>query len=181
MKLKYYLRGLGTGILFATVVLIIAYSYKMSDGQIKERAKELGMVYAENTTVNKNTEENTDNISNPTKNEDTTKEETTSLETTSSETTTQSETTTEEITTQPETTSQVLDERYTYQLTVTSRTTSMDVSRKLEDAGIIENANDFNDFLCDNKYAEIIQNGKFTVIKGMTYEQIARIITGSKE
>ena len=90
---------------------------KLTSEILKAKAKELGMVYAENTTVNKNTEENTDNISNPTKNEDTTKEETTSLETTSSETTTQSETTTEEITTQPETTSQVLDERYTYQLT----------------------------------------------------------------
>ena len=41
MKLKYYLRGLGTGILFATVVLFVAYAYRMSDKQIKERAKEL--------------------------------------------------------------------------------------------------------------------------------------------
>ena len=44
MKLKYYLRGLGTGILFATIVLFVSYSYKMSDKQIKEKALELGTI-----------------------------------------------------------------------------------------------------------------------------------------
>lgn len=47
MKLKYYLRGLGTGILVTAVVLGIALSHgkgTMSDEEVKKRAAELGMV-----------------------------------------------------------------------------------------------------------------------------------------
>ena len=93
MKLKYYLRGLGTGILFATIILFISYSYKMSDKQIKERASELGMIYpdaeetsssvisSDDTTLNEqSTEEQTTNqVSSEEKSteENTTKEETT--------------------------------------------------------------------------------------------------------
>ena len=39
MKLKYYLRGLGTGILFATVILFIAYAYRMSDKRESKGAR----------------------------------------------------------------------------------------------------------------------------------------------
>lgn len=47
MKLKYYLRGLGTGILVTALVLGFALSHgkgTMSDEEVKERASELGMV-----------------------------------------------------------------------------------------------------------------------------------------
>lgn len=47
MKLKYYLRGLGIGILLTTLVLSMSYGTKknteLSDEEIIERAKELGM------------------------------------------------------------------------------------------------------------------------------------------
>ncbi|MCM1159972.1 MAG: hypothetical protein NC412_02005 [Roseburia sp.] len=47
MKLKYYLRGLGTGIVVTALVLGISLSHgkgRVSDEEIKKRAKELGMV-----------------------------------------------------------------------------------------------------------------------------------------
>lgn len=47
MKLKYYLRGLGIGIIAATLVMASAGNMKktvMSDDEVKERASELGMV-----------------------------------------------------------------------------------------------------------------------------------------
>ena len=46
MKLRYYLRGLGIGILMTVVILTIAGLGKdtMTDEEIKDRAKELGMV-----------------------------------------------------------------------------------------------------------------------------------------
>lgn len=50
MKLKYYLRGLGVGILVTTVILMIAFAGRrrpLSDREIMERAKELGMVMAQ--------------------------------------------------------------------------------------------------------------------------------------
>ncbi len=51
MKIRYYLRGLGLGILFTTVFFLIGGNSKqtMSDEMIKERAKELGMI--ENTVL----------------------------------------------------------------------------------------------------------------------------------
>ena len=47
MKLRYYLRGAGTGIIVTAVLLGIILGHgksQMSDGQIKIRAAELGMV-----------------------------------------------------------------------------------------------------------------------------------------
>ena len=46
MKRKYYLRGLGTGILVTALILIIASGQKetMTDEEVKARARELGMV-----------------------------------------------------------------------------------------------------------------------------------------
>lgn len=48
MKLKHFLRGLGAGVIFATLVLSISFSlngYKMSEAAIVEEALELGMVW----------------------------------------------------------------------------------------------------------------------------------------
>ena len=182
MKLKYYLRGLGTGILFATVILFISYAYRMSDKQIKERAKELGMVFpgkessieAETTTKEVVDESTTgENNSEETTKDEEIKESTSDVETEENST---EEKTTEEKTTEEETTKSDKPVK-SYVLTVTSRTISRDVARKLEDAGIIDDAEEFNDYLCENDYASNIQNGKFTVKSNMTYKEIAEIIT----
>ena len=45
MKFKYYLRGLGIGILISTIILSISFAMKkndLSDDEIIARAKELG-------------------------------------------------------------------------------------------------------------------------------------------
>ena len=48
MKLKYFLRGLGAGIILGAMVMLVAYlssgAYKISDDEIRSRAKRLGMV-----------------------------------------------------------------------------------------------------------------------------------------
>ena len=51
MKKRYYLRGLGLGIVFTAVFFLVGGNSKqtMSDEMIKERAKELGMI--ENTVL----------------------------------------------------------------------------------------------------------------------------------
>ena len=179
MKLKYYLRGLGTGILFATIILFVSYAYRMSDKQIKERAKELGMVFPENevsTDINTTTDttneikDSTSNVTEKNSEDETSTEELTTVETSTEETTT-AETTTEETTTKSD------KPVKTYVLTVTSKTISRDVAKNLEKAGIIDDAEKFNDYLCDNDYASNIQNGKFTVNSNMTYKEIAETIT----
>ncbi len=60
MRLKYYLRGLGTGIILATLVLTISFSLNktsISDEEVKERALKLGMVLPdENETISEDKE-----------------------------------------------------------------------------------------------------------------------------
>lgn len=66
MKLKYYLRGIGIGIIFASIIFFAAYrenvSSKISDDEIKARAKELGMVEADapiNELISNNSKDET--------------------------------------------------------------------------------------------------------------------------
>ena len=48
MKLKYFLRGLGTGIILAALILCISYrSGKSSEKSVVDQAKELGMIFPE--------------------------------------------------------------------------------------------------------------------------------------
>lgn len=51
MKFKYFLRGLGVGVLFCTFIVFAAYETSpnklLTDEEVKARAKELGMVEAE--------------------------------------------------------------------------------------------------------------------------------------
>lgn len=51
MKFKYFLRGLGTGIIFASIICLVAFqntdSNNISDKEVIERAKELGLVEKE--------------------------------------------------------------------------------------------------------------------------------------
>lgn len=53
MKLRYYLRGLGIGMLVAALVLILSGNTggKMSDDAVKRRAAELGMVEKDKTVL----------------------------------------------------------------------------------------------------------------------------------
>ena len=65
MKLKYYLRGLGIGIIVTTILLMIAFALHkptMSDADIIARAKQLGMVMPEDEEPLQDTEttENTE-------------------------------------------------------------------------------------------------------------------------
>ena len=52
MRLKYYLRGLGLGIIFAVIIMMIGFhdnKQSMSDTEInRKRLKQLGMVEAKN-------------------------------------------------------------------------------------------------------------------------------------
>lgn len=60
MKLKYYLRGLGIGIIVTTMILAISFSRKgndISDEEVMARAAQLGMVMPDDTII-KETEKN---------------------------------------------------------------------------------------------------------------------------
>lgn len=180
MKLKYYLRGLGIGILVTAAILTIVYHTKgsMSDSQIKKRAAQLGMVMA-------STEEDT--LFAQTTQADTTIEETGTISV--EETTTVVETTeavTEAPTEKPtEKPTEAPTEKPTEPaaakavLTISPGMYSESVSAELARLGIITNQKEFNSYLVNNGYAERIQTGDFKVKADMSYDEIARIITRS--
>lgn len=176
MKLKYYLRGLGIGILVTAAILTIVYHTKgsMSDSQIKKRAEQLGMVMA-------STEEDT--LFAQTTQADTTigetgtisvEETTTVVETTEAVTEASTEKTTEAPTVAP--TEPAAAEAV---LTISPGMYSESVSAELVRLGIITNQKEFNSYLVNNGYAERIQTGDFKIKADMSYDEIARIITKS--
>lgn len=180
MKLKYYLRGLGIGILVTAAILTIVYHTKgsMSDSQIKKRAAQLGMVMA-------STEEDT--LFAQTTQADTTIEETGTI---SVEETTMVVETTEAVTEAPtekptEKPTEAPTEKPTEPaaakavLTISPGMYSESVSAELTRLGIITNQKEFNSYLVNNGYAERIQTGDFKVKADMSYDEIARIITRS--
>ena len=174
MKLKYYLRGLGIGILVTAAILTIVYHTKgsMSDSQIMKRAAQLGMVmasteddtlFAQTTQVDTTIEE-TGTIS--------VEETTTVVETTEAVTEASTEKPTEaptEVPTEPAAAGAVL--------TISPGMYSESVSAELVRLGIITNQKEFNSYLVNNGYAECIQTGDFKIKADMSYDEIARIIT----
>ena len=174
MKLKYYLRGLGIGILVTAAILTIVYHTKgsMSDSQIMKRAAQLGMVmasteddtlFAQTTQVDTTIEE-TGTIS--------VEETATVVETTEAVTEASTEKPTEaptEAPTEPAAAEAVL--------TISPGMYSESVSAELVRLGIITNQKEFNSYLVNNGYAECIQTGDFKIKADMSYDEIARIIT----
>ncbi len=194
MKLKYYLRGLGMGIFVTALILIISHNVNdgVSDAEIIRRAKALGMVMStednlfndETSTADKNNETTTENQST----EDLTTETSTTEAPTTEEPTTE-EPTTEEPTTEEPTTEEPTTEAPTTEATPTVKEFTFTVergmfseavTRLLVQGGIITNEAEFNQYLSDTGYDEKIQTGVFTVNSGMSYEEIAKILSKNR-
>lgn len=174
LKLRYYLRGLGIGI-FVTV-LIVCIGGKtdntMTDAQVREKALELGMIDADSVVLSR-LQGNT--VAQPgTMNPENGTQE--STEEASADTVQKSEA--------PEETAEVPDdgteEASPVKLEIRSGASSYSVSKDLEKAGLIENAGDFDDYLCQKGYSKSIRVGTFEIEVGTDEEEIAKIITGKR-
>lgn len=180
MKLKYFLRGLGIGIIFGAIIMLAAYltsgSYKLTDEEIISRAKNLGMVYESDIA----TSGDADNVKKTTE-EVTTEAPTTEAPTTenTTEVTTEkvTEATTRATTESAKTTEDKKDAEYqTAEITVVGGMGSQQVAQLLEDAGMIESASDFDSYLNRNGYSTRIEIGTFEINSNMTYEEMATIL-----
>lgn len=191
-KIKYYLRGLGTGIIITTLVMSIAFATRGKSGSNSSdellKNEGTGKVTSESSTEESSKEKKTTKRENSKK--ETTKKETTKKETTKKETTektTKKETTTGEVTTEEVTTEEAATQEpttkksqasgETVEISIYSGMTSEELCENLKQAGIIEDANDFNWYLNDNGYIRRIQVGTFTINKGDDYYAIAQKIS----
>lgn len=195
MKLKYYLRGLGIGMAVTALILGISFSGRqgqetqtLTDEQIKERAAELGMVDSSELTLAalQNSAQLQPQV---TTEPEATAEPEATVEpevTAEPETTTEPEATAEpevtaepEITAEPEVTAEPeLSHPFITSITINKGADSGSVSRQLYEAGLVENAKAFDDYLCNNGYSRNINPGTYEIAPGTSEEEIAKIITG---
>ena len=190
MKLKYYLRGLGIGMAVTALILGISFSGRqgqeaqtLTDEQIRERASELGMVDSSELTL-----EALQNSAQPqiTMEPEVTEESETMTEpeaTAEPETATEPKATAEpEMTTKPEATKEpeliTAPEQSQTTITIKKGSDSGSVSRVLYEAGLVENAKAFDNYLCNNGYSRSINPGIYEIAPGTSEEEIAKIITG---
>lgn len=203
MKITYFLRGLGAGIIFCTIILFAAYKTcapQISDEDVVKRAKELGMVDAskdsevddffakadaEKNSTKKDTEaETTENNKKVDSSEEKKDLEKTS-ESVQTETSTAEETTTESATTEADTTENTSDltkkkdsqEKENVTFTITSGMYSETVSAQLAGLGVIKDADEFNQYLSDNGYASRLVTGTYSFTPGEDYASIAHKIS----
>ncbi len=201
MKFKYYLRGIGIGIIFASIILLVAYHENspssLSDDEIIERAKQLGMVEA-NDPINKiidnkqseaSTEENqeeavsTETISTEeavsTEEVKENKEETDLTETSTEveDTASNDDSSTDNSALSDNTDNSNNSGNETVEITIDRGSSSYPVCQKLQELGVIDNASEFDDYLIENGYASRISVGTHKINKGMDYKTIAELIS----
>ena len=185
MKLKYFLRGLASGIVVTTVILSIANpggkENLMTEEQIIQKAKELGMVEKDEVSVSPTKE--------PTKEIEITQEPgVTSVITEIVQegdkeeqlpTKTPKPTQTPKPTKTPQPTKALTPTKTseTVTITISSGMWSDSVAAQLKTLGAVESAAEFDQFLVANGYAERIAVGTYQIPAGSSYEQIAKIIT----
>ena len=162
MKLRYYLRGLGVGILVTAVIMTVALSKKqpMTDDEVIKRAKELGMI--ENTIIK--------DVATP-KDDEEVKEEI--KEEPQDEV---QEEVQEEV--QDEVQEEVQEEIVT--VSVVSGDSSWSVAKRMEEVGLVDSAKEFDAFLCGNGYDKRISVGTYEISSNATWEDMAKIITKTK-
>ena len=209
MRFKYFLRGLGVGIIFASVICIVAFqsadSRKISDKEVIERAKELGMVEKQDsvkdmfaTDKTKEKEKTTEHQTiDEQKNESTTKKKASEEKKTKNTTETKTskekstevatekktteekttEATTEKKTTEEKTTEAMTEKKTTVTITIKGGMSSYPVCQMLQEQGLIKDASEFDNYLIKNGYANRISVGTHTLKIGMTYEEIAIAIS----
>lgn len=195
MKLKYYLRGLGIGILVTTVILSLAGVGRknMTDEEAVKRAKELGMV--ESTLLSDLPDQTKTDEVRPTEPGISLQPETSEPEESAStpetpeaseETTTTPETPAapeetpvapEETPVSPEDGNPDIPAGETVTLVIGRGESSTTVSKNLKKAGIVEDAAAFDRFLCNNGYDKKIITGTYEIPYGASEEEIAKIIT----
>ncbi len=187
MKLKYYMRGLGIGIILTTLIIAIANPKKeISDQEVKKRAEALGMVMKEES--NKNLEDILASVG-PTKPATVTTtpaptpvltpEPTPTVTPTPEPTPTVAPTPKPTPTPEPVPTKEPQKEVTTGKITFTIEKgmSSNKVSQLLVTKGLIKDAEDFNQYIVSIGKASVIRVGTYTLAEGASYDEIVEEIT----
>ena len=183
MKLKYYLRGLGIGIIVTTILLMIAFALHkptMSDADIIARAKQLGMVMPEDEEPLQDTEttESTEVTAVPETEAAQIEEQTTEAAANTEEPVTADETENPESEmTDTEVATEVSSEANEENNTAVNRgDVCRIVCENLQANGVVDDAEAFRKFLGQKGFASSISVGSYSIPYGLDYEEIYQIL-----
>lgn len=179
MKLKYFMRGLGLGIVLTTLIITISNpNQKLTDDQVKVRAEKLGMVMKDEQSSDLDKAlEDMDLSATP--------KPTGSVKPTNTPTPKPTVKPTVKPTKTPKSDSSASkdsekkQENSNKEVTVTIKhgMSSSQVAKLLVSKGLIEDAQAFNHYLINLNKTGLIRVGKFTVLKDASYDDIIDIIT----
>lgn len=217
MKLRYYLRGLGTGMLVTALILgrLIGAGRPLTDAEIRAKALALGMVDANSLSLS-DVGENSDGSQDPSGTDfdaDSPEPEETPAQAENGQSPSPEgdESPQPDMTVDPDESEdpdsrpEVMDDSglldnptpspassqspspevaatqdpdtvETVTIVISSGDGSYAVSRKLEEAGLVEDAREFDNYLMDNGYSRTIRTGTYRIPVGSSWEEIAKII-----
>ena len=203
MNLKYYLRGLGVGIVVTSLILGIGLGSRketLSNEEIKERARELGMVEESITvaeaaaqkeeeaqeaevTVAPVPEENAESDAEPIVNAEpeVSSEPNVSAASEPAASTAPEAGATPEAGVKPvadeaEEDNGTAPEKEIVDITINPGEGSYVISQKLEQSGLIDDAAEYDAYLCDNGYHTKLRAGVHKIPMGSTREEIAKLL-----
>jgi hypothetical protein len=199
MKLKYYLRGLGIGIVVTGIIMSIANSNKsdsLTDVQIIQKAQELGMVTKDDyETVKTDLDKaktSIDDLQSKLDGEDKASNDQQNAKDSTTETPKEDQNV-------PETANDAVNPTTSDSNNVTTQETNIDgsvsestklkfsivpgmgseaIAKLLEQKGIIENASDFNSYIVNSGNENSLQTGEYEVSTSDDYDSIMKKITG---
>ena len=194
MRLKYYLRGIGLGIIFATIVMTVSISVHnnyLSQEKIIQEARKLGMIMPgeesqkEGLQFQEEESQSTQQKENSQQEGESLQQETENQVLSQNQQNTQKEDV------------EIILERDTYVssyggkvmirkspnrptreiiMTIERGATSEDVAEVLYQCGYIESRAEFNQYMLDNGYNVIVLTGEKIIEAGSTHEEIAHIL-----
>lgn len=171
MKMKWFLRGLGTGIIIATILLCISYRQQSDHSELIKEAKKIGMVFPKGETDTIELQKTVEKIQ---------KENVASqaaVSTTESEEDKKSREKLEQSKKDITSVSTYQKKKRTVVVLPTEVLSSETITKKLEDEGLVADAKEFDKYLEEYGYAKKIRSGKYKIPKDADYEEIAKIIT----
>lgn len=194
MKLKYYLRGMAVGILLTTIILSIvnAGNKPLTDVEIRQRALALGMIDSDSIRLSSfqngaqsSVPDEKESISETIPTDENKEDNSISEESSEAETVEQQDgnkpqdvavTGSDGIDT-VKSEEEIIGDGEAVVIRITSGASSYTISKELAEAGLVEDASAFDDFLCNSGYSRKIRIGVYEIYPGTSEEDIAKIIS----
>lgn len=182
MKIKWFIRGLGVGIIVTALILCITYRNDSKSSNIIEQAKKLGMEFPKKTGEDRPAQASEQPSAAPlpeavtgaavqATDDGQPKEEDKEQSEADQKQKDKLDKSTQDISSA----SQYKGNKKSF--VVRSGLLSSSVAREMEQAGIIDDADAFDEFIEKNGYGKLVRSGKYDIPNGADFETIAKIIT----